>query len=170
MQASIEATQAPSITREQEQRLYKFLQIACEDDALRYQLIAQKVHRTADNTATLWESSIAVDWLNCMLELEAIRAKTNTVVDHLPREEPFAAVRAGKVGNPKYQAFLDTLEEDQLQAITSNVDYFAWFSQRQASVPKGEEFSREYLRRWADANLSERVKRERDQMKSANSA
>ncbi len=61
------------ITREQEKRLYAFISAACEDDPFRYEMIAKKVGRTADGTASNWEATIAADWLQSMLQAEAIR-------------------------------------------------------------------------------------------------
>lgn len=150
----------PTITREQEAALYKFLRDDCEDDALRYELIAKKIHRAADGTAVAWELAIVRDWLSAM---NAARVAAEPVyVPLAPQEAPFAAVRRGQVGNPNYQAFLDTLEQCELDAIDSNVPYFGWFSDRQAEarklvVPGGPD----WLRKWADHHLSERVKSQR---------
>lgn len=145
------------ISREQESRLYKFLRETCDLDFLRYELIAKKVGKTADGTAIDWEQEIALDWLNCMLSYErdlevAKQAATES------RHEPFADIRRGIAPIPNYQAFLDTLEQDALDAITSNVPFMEWISQVRSSKPADILFNEAYVRRYADMNLSKRFK------------
>jgi hypothetical protein len=147
-------TPKPSITRAQEASLYKFLSKQTENDALRYELIAKKIHRAADGAAINWELDIVNHWLGAMLEEQL--AKENRYVSEILPRESFADVRSGQVGNPNYQAYLDTLEQDELNLITSNVGYLCWFSTRQSEQPNG--FSPDWLRSWADNNLSARVK------------
>lgn len=149
----------PAITRDQERRLYDYLREVTEGDALRYQLIAKKIHHAADGTAIEWELAIVRDWLNAMVEESTLKAAAEEArLAPDSTEAPFEGVRRGEAGNPNYQAFLDTLEQVELDAITNNVPYFAWFSARKANVQNGEVFSPEYLRSWADKHLSERVK------------
>lgn len=145
----------PVITRDQESRLYKFLRERTEGDALRYELVAKKIHRAAEGTALDWELSIVKDWLDAMNELQALADSRKDVP--VLREEPFADVRRGQVGNRNYQAFLDTLEQHELDAITNNIPYFAWFSDRRAEMQKSELQGYPYLRLWADQHLSQRV-------------
>lgn len=145
------------ISREQESRLYKFLRESCDLDSLRYELIAKKVGRTADGTATDWEQGIALDWLNCMLshERDLVAATQAAAKSH---REPFADIRRGIAPNPNYQAFLDTLDQDALDAITSNVPFMEWISQVRSSKPADIPFNEAYVRRFADMNLSKRFK------------
>ena len=146
----------PIITREQEKRLYDFLREQCEGDAFRYELIAKKIHRAADGTATDWEKTIATDWLNAMLELEKSRqAQANGTMGE-PRV-PFAEIRTGQVSNPNYQAFLDTLEQEELDALQSNGPFFAWMHQIRAAKPADATFDAAYVRKCADASLSKRA-------------
>lgn len=146
----------PMITREQESRLYKFLRERTDGEALRYELIAKKIHRAADATAAEWEQSIVRDWLVAMNEEQVFDEAAQVL--YVPREEPFASVRRGQVGNPNYQAFLDTLEQPALDAITNNVPYFGWFSDRQSEMKQSGLTGLNYLRSWADSHLSQRVK------------
>ena len=151
-----EIDSAPTITRDEEAKLYRYLRAQAEGDALRYELIAKKIHRAADGTASEWDKTIVNDWLSAMNELDAARSQPLAWTP--AKEEPFSAVRRGQVSAPNYQAFLDTLEQHELDAITSNVRYFSWFSERQAEIKKGGIFSVDYLRRYADQHLSQRVK------------
>ncbi|TBT42859.1 hypothetical protein D5E79_15020 [Vibrio parahaemolyticus] len=90
-------------------------------------------------------------------------------------KERFAKAKTGKADNPRYQAYLDTLESEELEAINSNAGYMSWITHRIAEfrdengIKKGadltssqhKEFDK-YLRDYADRHLSERVKSERD--------
>lgn len=78
-----------------------------------------------------------------------------------------ARFRAGKCGNPHYQAFLDTLEHPEL--IENNAPYFAWISEitgRYENTPGLADMSKEdkgeLLRRMIqekrNANLADRLK------------
>jgi len=147
----------PAITREQESRLYVFLRKETENEAFRYMLIATKIGRAANGTAVDWELAIVKDWLDCMLEEEAA-ANATVPAFTVIRPEPFADIRLGFAGNPKYQAYLDTLEQDELNIISSNIGYFAWMSQRLAEMRKSDLKGTDFLRDWADKNLSQRVK------------
>lgn len=63
-------TPAITITRDQEQRLYSYLRLKCDGDSLRYELIAKKIQRTADRTASVWDAEITNSWLRSMLKQE----------------------------------------------------------------------------------------------------
>ncbi|HCZ9048664.1 TPA: PLxRFG domain-containing protein [Vibrio alginolyticus] len=98
----------------------------------------------------------------------------NKVVNQLVAKERFAKAKTGKADNPRYQAYLDTLEAEELEAINSNVGYMSWITHRIAEfrdengIKKGadltssqhKEFDK-YLREYAERHLSERVKSER---------
>lgn len=66
-----------------------------------------------------------------------VSAKASAAADAKP--VPFASIRAGvPVGNWRYQAWLDTLETAELQALNSNVGYLAWVTEaerRAAATP-----------------------------------
>lgn len=146
----------PAITRDQEQRLYAFLRVSCEGDSLRYELIAKKVMRTADGTASPWEMEIAIDWLNAMLEIEGVSAS-----DH-PQSpagilDAFVAIRQGRSGNAHYQAFLDTLEQDELDKITSNAPFLSWMQSIRKCKPASVRFDSNFVRKCSESSLSQRV-------------
>lgn len=63
------------ITRVQERRLYEFLRDRCEDDSLRYELIAKKIQRVADGYGDEFDIRIVKDWLEVMQEMEQIQEK-----------------------------------------------------------------------------------------------
>ncbi|EKC5521570.1 TPA: PLxRFG domain-containing protein [Vibrio parahaemolyticus] len=89
-------------------------------------------------------------------------------------KERFAKAKTGKADNPRYQAYLDTLESEELEAINSNAGYMSWITHRIADFrdengmkksadltsSQHKEFDK-YLREYADRHLSERVKSER---------
>lgn len=94
----------------------------------------------------------------------------------------FAEAKTGKSGNPRYQAWLDTLEQAALDKIKDNVDYMAWISSNSAefarinqitSKPFTEDQNKafdKYLRQQADNNLSDRVAEQRGPSKKAPAA
>lgn len=146
----------PAITRDQEQRLYAFLHLNCEGDSLRYELVAKKIMRTVDGTASQWEMDIANDWLNAMLEIEGVS----------PLEHPqspsgildaFVAIRQGRSGNAHYQAFLDTLEQEELDKITSNAPFLSWMHSIREVKPASVRFDSNYVRKCSESSLSQRV-------------
>jgi hypothetical protein len=147
----------PAITREDEARLYKYLSKVTDGDALRYELIAKKIQRAADGYANSYDLNIVNDWLRAMNEeAAAVEAGRNFIE---PREEPFAAVRRGQVGASNYQAFLDTLEQAELDVIKNNVPYFTFFSSMQMEAKKAKQaLTPEFIRNYADNHLSQRVK------------
>ncbi|EOX0971773.1 PLxRFG domain-containing protein [Vibrio parahaemolyticus] len=89
-------------------------------------------------------------------------------------KERFAKAKTGKADNPRYQAYLDTLESEELEAINSNAGYMSWITHRIAdfrdengmkksadlTFSQHKEFDK-YLREYADRHLSDRVKSER---------
>jgi hypothetical protein len=149
-------TVEPMISREQEQRLYAFLRRQTEGDALRYEVIAKKIQRAADGTESQWDRTIVQDWLTAMLESE-VQAQARNPTTHAP-QQPFAQVRTGSVQNPNYQAFLDTLEHEDLESLNSNGPFIAWMCQLRMKLPAGVVFDAAYVRQCADAQLSKRVK------------
>lgn len=151
----------PAITRDQEQRLYAFLRLNCEGDSLRYELVAKKIMRTADGTASQWEMEIAIDWLNAMLEIEGVSA-----AEH-PQSpsgilDAFVAIRQGRSGNAHYQAFLDTLEQEEMDKITSNAPFLSWMHSIREVKPASVRFDSTYVRECSESNLSQRVLKQRN--------
>ncbi len=146
------------ITRSQEAQMYAYLRKEIGGEAFRYEAIAKKVHRAAAGTAVEWEIAIVNDWLDAMNhENQLLAQREQLSVPQTPREVPFASIRLGQAGNPFYQAFLDTLEQPDLDAITSNIPYFCWMSERRAEMASSP-VTPGYVRQWADKHLSNRVK------------
>lgn len=155
-----------TLSRSDEAALYQFIRMDAASaghlDHFRYEILAKKVSRVASGYGNAHDEATVKEWLAAM---QAERATLLPPPYITPAAEPFADVRAGKVGNPLYQAFLDTLEFAELQAITSNVPYFAWHTARSADhqrVPAAERppFP-EFLRAYAERHLSARVRAER---------
>ena len=156
LEKSMECTkEEPIITREQESRLYRFLRDVCDGDSFRYEVIAKKIAHAADGLATDWEKSIVTDWLNTMQEQE--RATAICFSKEAQDAGAFAEIREGRASNPHYQAFLDTLEQDELDSIQSNAPFFAWMSSRLAEMGGSGKPSLAYVRSYADQHLSRRV-------------
>ncbi|HHF3073400.1 TPA: PLxRFG domain-containing protein [Vibrio diabolicus] len=116
-------------------------------------------------------------WLRSELESERRGITTPEKpkdVNQTIAKERFAKAKTGKADNPRYQAYLDTLEAEELEAINSNAGYMSWITHRIAEfrdehgIKKGadltssqhKEFDK-YLREYADRHLSDRVKSER---------
>ncbi|HGS4982737.1 TPA: PLxRFG domain-containing protein [Vibrio parahaemolyticus] len=116
-------------------------------------------------------------WLRSELESERRGITTPEKpkdVNQTIAKERFAKAKTGKADNPRYQAYLDTLEAEELEAINSNAGYMSWITHRVAEfrdehgIKKGadltssqhKEFDK-YLREYADRHLSDRVKSER---------
>ncbi|MFZ3513819.1 PLxRFG domain-containing protein [Vibrio harveyi] len=88
-------------------------------------------------------------------------------------KERFAKAKTGKSDNPRYQAWLDTLDQDELDAISSNADYMSFITQRKGEFFKSKNMSErdltpdlqvefdKFIRDYADNNLSDRVQAER---------
>lgn len=94
----------------------------------------------------------------------------------------FKEAKTGKSGNPRYQAWLDTLEQADLDKIKDNVDYMAWISSNSAEFARINQIASkpftdaqnkafdEYLREQADNNLSDRVAEQRGPSEKAPTA
>lgn len=148
-----------TLTRDEATALYKFLRERTECDALRYELIAKKIHRVVEGYANTHDQLVARDWYEAWAEEEAAKLARHQLSMRPYEKEPFADVRLGRVGNPNYQAFLDTLEQEELDQIHNNIPFFSFFMQREIEAARlGRRDLASYIREWADANLSERVK------------
>jgi hypothetical protein len=141
---------APAITREQEAALYEYLREQTEGDALRYQLLAQKFQRVADDRASEEDTRITLDWLQSMAEdgtekqRLAAEGKAKAQADAAESEriaaeraaESLSDLRAGKAGNERYALFLSTLSQSERDAIETvagfNTRYMAFISARSA--------------------------------------
>lgn len=159
MSQSLEIESQPMITRAQESALYAFLRKQADGDALRYELIAKKIHRAASGYANAADESIVRDWLNAMVEEQEEKLARQRLSMPQSERKAFESLSSGKCGNPNYQAFLDTLEQTDLDSLTNNVPYFCFFSDREAEAKKLKRNDVvAYIREWADRHLSERVK------------
>lgn len=140
--------------------------------AFRYYMFSKRL------VAATYGRQDAVIWANdwyCDLYDEAKVAMTNEFtrrrklrLERLISRNQFLA---GKVGNPRYQLYLDTVENPA--SIKNNVDYFAWCSGNEAEYRRI--YSKTYIANLDDAKdhfhqfeksrsneqLSERVKRSR---------
>jgi hypothetical protein len=140
------------ITRDLESNLYKYMRRNSRD-AFQYEMLVKKTLRVADGVGSLNAELIVWDWL-CAMHEEA----ASSIPQHSVERVPFGDVRRGKVENPLYQAFLDTLEHAELNAINSNLPYFIWHSDRlRESNLKQLGSLAAYCRQWADEHLSQRV-------------
>lgn len=141
-----------TITGDQESSLFAYMRKNSRD-AFHYEMLAKKTQRVADGVGSLEAELIVWDWL-CAMHEEAEPTKPQ----HSVQRVPFGDVRRGKVENPLYQAFLDTLEESELKAIDNNLPYFIWHSERlrESKLKKIGSFAA-YCRQWADEHLSQRV-------------
>ncbi|PHX05519.1 PLxRFG domain-containing protein [Vibrio splendidus] len=84
-------------------------------------------------------------------------------------KERFKDAKTGKSANPRMQAWLDTLDQSELDQINDNADYMAWigklhtdFSSETGKSPTNDsaDFDK-YIRSYADSNLSDRVAEQR---------
>jgi hypothetical protein len=139
--------------------------------AFRYEMMARRI------VAAEYGRSDAVEWgMEWWSELQVATAASLTEAGASRRE--LQAVRqrmhvdfiAGIVSNPDYKAFLDTVEDPS--EIKSNAPYLTWLSKVRAlhvaNMPKGaagehveDEGVSAFIRRYADANLSQRVRKAR---------
>lgn len=87
-------TEPRRISRDIEARMYKFLQLRCEGNSLRYALIAKKVHRSADGTANDGDWAIVQDWVAAMLEAEQPKDLPALAAAMKP-QTPFESIRVG---------------------------------------------------------------------------
>lgn len=163
----------PLISRAQEQDLYKYLEICLHDQPLRYELIAKKVKLAADGEISKQGGEIVMGWLESMEEERLEQANqlgSHALLKSQDREMARQDLRKGLAGNPSYQSFLDTLEQDELDALTNNVPYFDFISSRQLEANRlCRKDVAAYIREWANINLSSRVKALRSSSQQATS-
>lgn len=180
---------APTITRDQERELYAFLREQVGEDAYRYEVIAKRIGRVADGRGSDADEQTTREWLAAMAEdgTAKQRAAAQSEADRKAaaeegerREsartaESLAKLRRGEAENPRFQAFLDTLEQADLDShdriASFNTDYMAFINARVGEYKRENKISRsdvggdkaldEFIRKWADEHLSERVKAKR---------
>jgi hypothetical protein len=139
--------------------------------AFRYEMFARRI------VAAEYGRSDAVEWaMEWWAELEAAKNEHSAAAEVCMQELQAMRKRmhddfvAGIVENPRYQAFLDTVENPA--ELKSNAPYMAWLSKvlalYAANKPKGAaakdgevEGASAFIRRYADANLSQRVRKAR---------
>lgn len=176
------AEAAPAITREQLSSLYEYLRKQTDGDALRYSVLAKKFQRTADGTANDEAKKITLEWLQAMAEDGNAKQKEIAKGKQQAQEQAAEAERiqaekeanslselkAGQAQNPNYKAFLDTLEQSELDEVTKswqlNTRFMSFISQRKAEFVKDggnaaspEELAK-YVREYADKNLATRLR------------
>lgn len=137
-------------------------------DAFRYECFARRLiaaeHGRPD--AVEW----AMNWYNDVVaeERQAEGDRQRATKENEERKAAARAeLRAGRCGNPNYQAFLDTLEHPE--QIENNAPYFAWISELRGRFEgtsgvadmAGEEKAalwQKMIREKRDANLAVRMK------------
>ena len=148
-----------------------------EIDSFRYQMIARRI------VAAEYGRPDAVEWATQWYERvikEKLEATAAAIQDAQEHAEVSARSRErflnGQVTNPRYQLFLDTVEEPA--TVVNNVAYMAWISVNSAEFDKQHPPGRcedraerdaqftAFLKSVRDSNLSERVRR-RDGMSIA---
>ncbi|MBN3760937.1 hypothetical protein [Burkholderia sp. Ac-20365] len=142
---------------------------AVEADAFRYEMFARRIvaaeHGRPDAVewAMAWFRSRFVDQAAGNAEA-ALRAAQHEAA----RAHARAELRAGRAGNPNYQAWLDTVQDPT--TIKNNVEYMAWISRLSAAFDKAyprrkfpddqqrDRLWKAFLKAERDANLCDRVK------------
>jgi hypothetical protein len=137
-------------------------------DAFRYECFARRLiaaeHGRPD--AVEW----AMNWYNDVVaeERQAEGDRQRATKENEERKAAARAeLRAGRCGNPNYQAFLDTLEHPE--QIENNAPYFAWISELRGRFEgtsgvadmAGDEKAalwQKMIREKRDANLAPRMK------------
>jgi hypothetical protein len=153
-----------------------------EGDAFRYSMFHQRL------TAAEYGRPDAVVWaLEWHAELEkeqaVTRAAEQQAVEEYAQRQAFdkSELAAGRASNPRYQAYLDTVEDLSNQLL--NVGYMAFINERSgeyrrmypdrcrglAQAPGFAEKFTQFIREYADNHLSERVLRSLGQMKATSS-
>lgn len=142
------------------------------DAAFRYQMFAQRI------TAAQYGRPDAVEWAcnwYCTLVDELRIQMQEDFAKRASRGADIAASRAlfnaGRIENPLYQAFLDTIEDPS--TVQNNVAYMGWNSEQRreyekshpkrlrVDVPDYQPTFLQFVRHFAEAHLSDRVKAER---------
>jgi hypothetical protein len=130
-----------------------------EGDAFRYEMFARRLVAAeyGRQDAVKW----ALEWHTDLIKerAEKVRAMQEKIdLREAENAHSRSEFLAGRVGNPLYQAFLDTVENPA--DVKNNVDYFAFHSEMLLEFQKspcGLTFL-QFLRNYADQHLSERVK------------
>lgn len=179
------ATEASTftITREQEKRLRDEIHASNEaggfhgiESARRYELLSKKFQRVADGRGSSDDIAVTKQWLEALSDSDAKQQqavedseKAGAAAEQR-REENWALLRSGKSDNPRYQAFLDTLGEQELAELKNNAPYMAWNNQRVGEWKKQHKGAHgdlsaqqqdqltQYIRQWADEHLANRLK------------
>lgn len=178
--AIIEAsrTTPAEISKEQLQELYADLKGSAdsggwmEGDAFRYEMFARRL--VAAEYGRLDAVEWALQWHADLISARRAReaAQEEAVLrEQASRDEARAEFLAGRCGNPRYQAFLDTVE-DPSTCLNNHAGYMAFISAKMAEFERmcgrppaydktgewGKRFT-QYLRDDANQNLSQRVRR-----------
>ena len=153
-----------------------------EHDAFRYDMFAKRLNAAeyGRQDAVEW----ALEWHAGLLKDKAEQqaAKQQSLSEEMARQAfDQNELAAGRCSNPRYQAYLDTV--DDLSDRLMNVGYMAFINERSSEYrrkcpekyqglvqPPGfvDEFT-QFIREYADSHLSERVLRLRMQAKATSS-
>ncbi len=173
------AAEAPSISREDEKILRAELNRMRDDGtppmgAMRYEIFSKRIQGAADGTASAETVEWAKKWL---AELEsAKKAKDDReAAEHAQTKAQLdadqAALERGEAGNPRYQAYLDTLENP---ADRNLADYTRFIAGPIEEVRKKNHITGDTprsldpqidaaIRAKADQQLSQRVRKVREE-------
>ncbi|HDM8192347.1 TPA: PLxRFG domain-containing protein [Vibrio harveyi] len=124
-------------------------------------------------------------WLRSELETERRGATSPEKAQEVKQpvaKERFAKAKTGKSDNARYQAWLDTLDQDELEEISSNADYMSFITQRKGEFFKSKNMSEreltpdlqvefdKFIRDYANKNLSSRLKTKKPAIKTVPAA
>ncbi len=131
-----EAAVDEGISKEILDKLFATLKSWASDmDAFRYEMFAKRLIAAEYGRpdAVAWAQA----WYDNLIAEERARAEQHRLAIE-EREQRNQAARAefkaGKCGNPHYQAFLDTVEHPEL--LENNAPYFAWVSSVQGAFSR----------------------------------
>lgn len=141
--------------------------------------IRERFNKVRDGRGSDEDNKWASDWIS-----DTKKGQTGTEKAATAGKATYKAQRneiiTGKVGNPRAQAYLDTLENP---ADYTNADFMAWIGNHMNAFKRSSGIDREqqltesqnrvfdsYLRESADNNLSDRVAKERGPNKKAPAA
>lgn len=126
----------------------------------RYEAIAQAfvaVEQGSEQPFHLW---VVTNWAAEYFQAKDAErtAEQQRAKEAAAKPPPFSQVRTGKVGNPRYQAYLDTLEQEELDKLTNNVGYFTWINEAERLAAQRKCSIDEAIATMRTERLSQRVR------------
>lgn len=106
-------------------------------EAGQYEAIARAVTAVEQGSEQPFYLWVVCTWMAKYFEArEAARQAEKAAQCATPKREPFADVRAGRVDNPRYQMFLDSISQSEREQIQNNAPYFAWHADVSAEAAR----------------------------------